>query len=235
MMFDKSATLYDFVYSFKDYAAEAEQAHHLIQANRRIDCRTLLDVGCGTGLHLQQLQSRYTVAGLDMEAGLLDVARERLPDVPLHQGDMRRFDLGQQFDAITCLFGAIAYVRTIEALRETLVNFAHHLNPGGVLVLEPFLKPEDIQPGKVYSLCRDEPELKVARFSNSTVNDNLMTVQFHYLVGSAEGISYFTETHELGLFTAEQIRDAMTAAGFVDVQSSSVEVFGRGIYVAVKA
>jgi len=35
-------------------------------------------------------------------------ARTRLPGVPLFEGDMRSFELDRRFDAVTCLFSAIA-------------------------------------------------------------------------------------------------------------------------------
>jgi ubiquinone/menaquinone biosynthesis C-methylase UbiE len=234
-MYEHSANLYDFIHSFKEYETEVEHIQRLIQTHQRIDSRTLLDVGCGTGQHLFYLQDMYQIMGLDLDAGLLEIARDRLPSVTFHEGNMQDFDLAQTFDVITCLFGAIAYVQTIDALEATLMTFSRHLNPNGVLLLEPFIKPEDYTPGIIHSLYRDEPHLKVARFSKSTVNKNRMTAWFHYLVGSPDGIDYFTETHELGLFTSEEILDALESAGFVDVQSPSIKVFRRGIYVGVRS
>jgi len=48
-MFDASAEYYDLIYStFKDYAAETETIAALL---RRLNsnCRTVLDIACGTG------------------------------------------------------------------------------------------------------------------------------------------------------------------------------------------
>ena len=42
-MFDKSARLYDAIYAFKGYAAEAERAHRLIHEHKRCPGRALLD------------------------------------------------------------------------------------------------------------------------------------------------------------------------------------------------
>lgn len=234
-MYDQSAALYDLLYDFKDYEAEARHVRHLIQEHRRIDCRTLLDVACGTGRHLAHLRADYEVAGLDLDGGLLEVARQRLPEATFYQGDMRDFGLDRTFDAITCLFGAIAYVQTLEGLQAALLTFARHLQPGGVLVLEPFHPPEAITPGKLHSLYHDGPEIKIARFSRSTVEGNLMTATFHYLVGSDEGIETFSETHRLGLFTRAETLDALGQAGFVGVESPSIDAFKRGIIVGVRS
>ena len=101
-MFTRSARIYDAVYAWKDYPREAALVHELVQA-RRPGAATLLDVACGTGAHLAELRRWYRCEGLDLDPNLLAVARERLPDVPLHEGDMRDFELGRRFDAVTCL------------------------------------------------------------------------------------------------------------------------------------
>src|SRR5215831_7656571 len=106
-MFDRTAHVYDLLYSFKDYEAEARDLVTLIR-DRNPEAGSLLDVACGTGRHLELLQASFPdVAGVDLDAGLLDVARGRLPDVVLTQADMRTFDLGRTFDAVTCLFSSV--------------------------------------------------------------------------------------------------------------------------------
>src|SRR3954451_18531065 len=49
----------------------------------------LLDVGCGAGTALRVAAARGAhVAGIDASDGLLTLARERLPQVELRQGDL---------------------------------------------------------------------------------------------------------------------------------------------------
>jgi ubiquinone/menaquinone biosynthesis C-methylase UbiE len=49
----------------------------------------MLDVGCGAGLALVLAVERgATVSGLDVSLGLLGVARDRLPEADLRDGDM---------------------------------------------------------------------------------------------------------------------------------------------------
>ena len=79
---------------------------------------TLLDVACGTGRHLEYFVREASCVGLDIEPGLLAVAGRRCPGVELVPGDMTDFELGRTFDAVTCLFSSIGYVRTVEGLRR---------------------------------------------------------------------------------------------------------------------
>ncbi len=234
-MFTQSAAFYDVIYAAneKDYAGEAAQVHAWIQAHARAAGKMLLDVGCGTGRHLERLRAYYQVEGLDLDPHILQAARQALPDVPLHQGDMADFDLGRQFDVIVCLFSAIGYVKTEARLRQTLVNFARHLTPGGVVIFEPWFSPAKFHPGGVYATFVDQPELKLARMNVSRVEDGISVLDFHYLLATPAGVEHFTECHELALFTDEQYRDATRAAG-LELWYDSEGLTGRGIYVGRK-
>lgn len=233
-MFDRSAELYDLVYSFKDYAGEARRLDELIR-ERRPDARSLLDVACGTGKHLAELGDRYPdVAGLDLDDGLLAVARERLPDVAFHHADMTSFELGRRFDAVTCLFSAIGYVVTEEKLCAALAAMARHLEPGGVLIVEPWLEPQDWKPGHLHLLTVDEPEVKIARATVAGLDGSISILDFHYLVLTRAGVERFTEHHEAALFTREQYTGAFAAAGLA-VEREEEGLIGRGLYIGVKS
>lgn len=231
-MFSKSARFYDAIYSFKDYASESTAVRDMI-VERKPDAKTLLDVACGTGLHMEHLTERFDVEGLDLDADLLAVAKERLPDAPLHVGDMRDFDLGKTFDAVTCLFSAIGYVRSEDELRAAFDRMASHLAPGGVLVVEGWIGTDDWDEDHIGSLYVDEPDLKIARMNLATTRDRFSVVDFHYLVATPDEISHFTELHELYLFTPEEYTAAMEAAGF-SIERDGDALMGRGVYIGTK-
>jgi SAM-dependent methyltransferase len=229
-VFSRSARIYDAIYaSIRDYPREAAELDRLIQ-EQRPGARTLLDVACGTGAHLAHLTG-YEVEGLDLDPEMLAVARERLPDVPFHQGDMADFDLGKRFDAVVCMFSSIGYVRTEERLRSALASMARHLEPGGVLVVEPWLSPEVWRDRHVGAVFVDEPELKIARMNVAEREGNVSMVVFEYLVGTPDGIERFSEPHELGLFTVGQYLAAFRAAG-LEVDHDPEGPMGRGLYIA---
>ena len=229
LVFSRSARLYDAVYaSIRDYPREAAELDRLIQ-ERRPGARTLLDIACGTGAHLEHLTG-YEVEGLDLDPEMLGVARERLPNVPLHEGDMADFDLGKRFDVVVCMFSSIGYVRTEERLRSAVASMARHLEPGGVLVVEPWLSPEVWVDRHVGAVFVDQPELKIARMNVGEREGNLSIFEFEYLVGTPNGLERFNERHELGLFTVEQYLEAFRAAG-LEVDHDPEGPMGRGLYI----
>jgi len=231
-MFAKSARYYDRLYWFKDYVAAGEQLHRLVQT-RRPDASRLLDLACGTGMHLASLRNYYAVEGLDLNADLLEFARERCPGVPFHEADMRTFQLGRTFHVVTCLFSSIAYVRTPENLRTTVANIARHLEPGALTLIEPWFTPETYWSGTVTANFVNDPDLKIAWMYLSERRSNLSVLDIQYLVGTTDGIERFNEVHELGLFSHQEYLDAFRAAGLI-VEHDPVGFFGRGLYIGTK-
>ena len=114
-------------------------AHARARAERaRRPLRTLLDAACGTGLHLQHLRDRFEVEGFDLDEGMLAVARDRLPGVPLHRADLAEVDLGRRFDVVAfaaLLLGVLAGVVPPE---QAFAGFGHPatVTVAAVLVLK---------------------------------------------------------------------------------------------------
>ncbi len=234
-MYNRSAAIYDAIYQsmHKDYAGETRKLEAFIHEHKRSDDNTLLDVGCGTGAHLAYLREHFQVEGLDSSEQMLAEAREKYPNISFHQADMADFQLGHAFDVITCLFSAIGYVRTLPRLSQAAAAFARHLKPGGVVLVEPWFGPGALDTGKVHALFVDEPELKIARMNINRIEGRRSFLDFHYQVGTPDGIVNFMEVHELGLFTDEEYQQAFIDAGLA-VFHDEVGLDGRGLYIGTK-
>jgi ubiquinone/menaquinone biosynthesis C-methylase UbiE len=234
-MFFKSAHVYDLIYGSKDYKAEAAQIRDLVEKHSTSGGRELLDVACGTGIHLQHLAEHFDVTGLDLDAGLLELARERLPHATFHHADMRDFDLGKQFDAVTCLFSSIGYAGTEDALISAVDRLAHHAKPGGVVIVEPWFYPGQLSEHYVSTRHVDKgPQLQVVRMSRTTIAEHVSTLHFHYMVGTPQSIEYFAEEHHLTMYTQRQYLLAFELAGLHNITSEMPGITGRGLYLGTK-
>lgn len=232
-MYDRTAPIYDFVYAGigKDYVAEASRLRDLI-LERQPEAETLLDVACGTGLHLAEFRRWYTVEGVDVSVEMLDVARRRLPDVPLHHGDMRTFAIGRRFDVVTCLFSSIGYMATVVDLHRAVANMAGHVRPGGVLMIEAWFEPDAWERGRVAHDVIESGGMTVVRVARSDRRDRVALVEYHHLVAGPEAIDHIVEHHELSLFTGAEYEGAFEAAG-IPVERIDDVGTGRGVYVGV--
>lgn len=232
-MFRETARYYDRIYSHKDYGGEVEKILSIVEGELHIDGRRLLDVACGTGLHLERLRVHFEAEGLDLSPELLEIARERNPGLRFHQADMRTFALDVRYEVVTCLFSSIGYMTTVGDLHRAIERMAAHLVAGGLLIVEPWLTPEMWEPNTVHALFIDDPELKIARVNTSFIEGRLSIFDLHHLIGTPEGTEHIVEHHELGLYTVDEMTEAFVAAG-LDVRYDPEGLTERGLYVARK-
>jgi SAM-dependent methyltransferase len=228
-MFVESAELYDAIYHFKNYARECEILRAVI-AVAAPGARTVLDVACGTGGHDKFLKDHYAVDGIDLNENYLHAARAKNPAGRYTRADMTDFDLATTYDAVTCLFSAIGYVKTVERLNRAVACMARHVKPGGALIVEPWLTAGDWKPGTSNLHAGEIGADKVCRMTVSSQEGNVSVMQMHYLRSTAGGIEHHSERLELGLFTREEMAHAFEAAN-MDVRHDSEGLMGRGLYI----
>ncbi|MGH9278026.1 MAG: class I SAM-dependent methyltransferase [Acidimicrobiales bacterium] len=229
-----TAHIYDLIHNAcgKDYATEAAALDETIRM-RHPQAASLLDVACGTGRHLAHLRHRYDLVGLDVDPEMLEQARKRLPGVSLIEADMRSFQLDRRFDAISCLFSSIGYMRSVEDLHAAAGCMARHLGPGGVLVVDGWLRPDAwIEPGTVTAVAARSDGVAVARVGRSRRVGTKTHLDFQYLVGAEESIAHLEDQLELTLFTDEEYQDAIVDAG-LRVEMVPSPMAGRDRYIGV--
>jgi SAM-dependent methyltransferase len=228
-----TARAYDLLYRNKDYRGEVDEIAALVEA-RRPGATSVLDVGCGTGAHLEWFARRYEQAvGVEASAHMIEeatIAREGLLVLP---GDMRTFTLRERFDVVACLFSAIGYMTNVADLRRAIANMATHLTPGGVLVVEGWVSPDDWITGRASAAAAVADDLAVARVVVSDREGDVSTVHMHYVLATVDGVERVDEVHRLGLFGDDQYRDAFEAAGLAYERCGGLT--GRGVHVGVTA
>ena len=234
-LFEKSAGYYDAIYDAvgKDYGREAKRLREIIRKRQKSTGKTLLDVACGTGRHISFLKQFFTVEGLDLDRRLLAIARRRNPGIRFHYGNMLNFNLKKQFDVITCLFSAIGYMRSYQRLQQAIRNMERHLKPGGVLIVEPWLTPAAFHPGRISAVFVNQAKMKIVRMNRTVVKGRISKLDFHYMVGTPDNISYFKEEDEFGLFTNDEYMKAFRSVGLRVVRDSK-GLIGRGLYIGTK-
>jgi len=125
------AKYYDLFYKNKSYENEVKFLVNLINTRKNI-----LDVGCGTGIHMEILENKgYNCDGVDLSSEMLDVAKSRVSG-NLFQGNLLNFDLNKKYDAIISMFAVFNHLDNYEEFKIGILNLYNHLNDNGILIID---------------------------------------------------------------------------------------------------
>ncbi len=232
--YSRLAKYYDQMYSFIDYQGNATKLHKIIQQYRKSSGSSLLDIACGTGTHIKHLMGKYQATGLDLSKEMLGIAQEKCKDIEFIQGNMVTMDLGRSFDVITCLFGSIGYLTTHDDLVKAINTFSKHLVQGGVVIIEPIFTLETARDGSMGIICLDLPEIKIARTNVSRKEDDLVYLDFHFLISTKEnGTEHFVDPSPMGVFSRDTYLQLMQESG---LSTSFIEpgLAKEGLFIGVK-
>ena len=234
-MYKKLAKYYDLIYHWKDYEKEAYSVKDLIKKYKKSNDNQLLDVGCGTGKHVECFLDEFSCTGIDINNEMVEVAKTNFKDAIFEQGDMINFNLKTKFDVILCLFSSIGYVKTYSNLEKTMLNFGNHLKKGGVLIIEPWFTKATYWVGAPGMTTYDEKDIKIARLNSTKIVGDLSIMEMHYLIAEKdEDVIHFVDIHELGLFEIDKTLEFMEKAGFKSEFLKDGLMKDRGLFIGVK-
>jgi len=235
-MYRKHAQIYDLIYSNKDYQQDSERVQKFIERYKQSSGNDLLEVACGSGNYLHYLKNQFNCTGIDINEGILNVAKKKVKGVRFLKGNMINFSLHKKFDVIACLFSSIGYVKTYENLHKTITNFYNHLNQGGVVIIEPWISPENFKAGESHLKTYQDENIKIARLDVSQRKGNLSILDFHFVVAERDkNVIHFTDRHELGLFDTPRTLNVMKKIGLESrFIKDKKERYYRGAFIGVK-
>lgn len=123
-----------------EWAVSEEQQTPVYEAAlARVSGEDVLDVGCGTGVFLRLCADRGSrVTGIDAAAGLLELAKARVPEANLTLGDLQRLPYADDsFDLVTGFTSFFFADDLVEALREA----GRVAKPNAPVVIQVFGDP----------------------------------------------------------------------------------------------
>lgn len=223
--FNAYSRYYDLLYQGKDYPAEAHYVRQLI-ARYTSDARSILELGCGTGLHAEQFAEQgYSVVGIDVSENMLKQANERRqhasPEIAsrlsFSTGDVRSFRTEQEFDVVTALFHVVSYQVENEDLAQTFATAAKHLLPGGIFLFDCWYGPAVLHdPPTIRTKTIEDVNTHLIRIAKPVMdfNNNVTEVNYKIRVTDlANGhVEEIREQHRMRyLFTPELTRSLQLA------------------------
>jgi SAM-dependent methyltransferase len=184
-----------------------------------VGARSVLDLGCGTGIFTAELAARGALAvGVDPAAAMLDVARARSGGdrVTWIEADARGLDLGQRFEAVVMTGHAFQALLKRADRAAVLATIARHLTPGGRFFFDsrnPEARPwENWTPDKT-RVVRSHPDFgMVERWLDARLEATGGIVALEMTYRTAKGRA-FCATSRLAFPTLGELSDLITTAG----------------------
>lgn len=110
---------------------------HEAVRRRAPQARSWLDLCCGCG-HLlwRAAGAGFEVVGVDRSKAMLRCARRNAPAARLVRADVRDFDLGREFDVVTCMYDSLNYLTSVTDLGRALRRAKAHLARPGCFIFD---------------------------------------------------------------------------------------------------
>lgn len=188
----------------------------------------MLDMACGTGTLTNIMSKRgYDMIGADISADMLSVAREKNPDILFLCQDMREMELYGTVDALLCMTDSLNYITDYADLCRVFKLVKNYLNPGA-----PFIFDMNSE-YKLSTIISDntftfDSESVYYVWENEYDKDSRMADFYLTFFVLDENGSYqrFDENHTQKAYTQKEITDALTAAGFKQINVYDGYSFG---------
>jgi 2-polyprenyl-3-methyl-5-hydroxy-6-metoxy-1,4-benzoquinol methylase len=131
---------------------------HLLQWLRRqgLQPKTGMDLACGTGILCEILHnSGIQASGMDFSAGMIDIARQRNPQIRYDVADMITFCPETQFDLVTCTGDALNHIHSLSDVEKIFRNVYAYTSPGGYFIFD-ILNENEVSTSEPFEMDFDE-------------------------------------------------------------------------------
>lgn len=240
MVFSHYAQYYNLLYTDKNYQKEVEYVKNLFQKYASEKVNSILDLGCGTGLHDAEFAiHQYQITGVDFSQEMINKANHLAQEKGLAQSlnficsDIRNLELNKSYDAVTALFHVMSYQTSNKDVNATFETVKKHLHPEGLFIFDFWYGP---------AVLTTKPELRIKRMEDSNIhvtriaepvihyNENVVDVNYEVLILDKETkqTEIIKEKHSMRYFFLPEIFALAEKLGF-EVKAAEEWVSGKNL------
>jgi len=213
-----SAELYDYIYSWKPYAEEADIIHSYLQ-KFSLRGNNLIELACGTGRYIEYLSQYWNCTGVDLCSDSLNIAKRRAPEASFVHADMSTISLREKYSVAICLFGGISYLKE-EELSIALENWYNLLDEGGVLIVEPWREEQSIHFDQPFLQSYFASNFRLSRMVSPRKEGNACVLDFFFLLAIAgHKVQRLQQRDVLQLHSWDNLRSRIQGFGFAYMDS----------------
>ena len=175
----------------------------------QIRVRTMLDIGCGTGVLCNRMHAYGIDAqGMDLSEGMIAMAREKYPELVFEQGNMITYESDRQFDLVTSTCDAMNHILDPADLQQVMQHVYGYLEPDGYFLFD-LLKWEETEECEPVDL--GELDGKRLQFQIHRTTDGFVSLQIEVFEGTQ---LVHTEVIRERMYAPDQILQMLRQTGF---------------------
>ena len=202
-----------------DYTKIAEYIEATLKRHG-LKAELVCDLACGTGTLTDILSKRgYDMIGIDLSTEMLNVAREKNPDILFLNQDICEFELYGTVDALLCMTDSLNYIPDEDDLFAIFkAAKTCYLNPGAPLIFDlnsPY-KLKTVLGNNTYTYDSDD----VYYVWENEYDPDEKCTDFYLTFFVKDGDKYvrFSEQHTEYVYTEAKITSLLKKAGFTEIE-----------------
>ena len=127
----------------QDYLKETKFILSIFKKHK-IKPELIYDVACGSGRHSNLLKEKgYAVVGIDLNEGMLKLARESFPDITFLKQNMTKLSMKKKADCIITMFNAVNHLKNHFEFENMLRAYSKNLNEKGLVIFDTMWDPNN--------------------------------------------------------------------------------------------
>lgn len=212
------AEFYDSLTDNAEYKKRACYIVELLQKNHNHSMGLTLDLACGTGtLTILLKELGVDVYGVDASSDMLSIAQqksfEKGLDILFLCQRMEQLDLWGTFDTCVCTLDSLNHITDYQTFKQAIGRVARFTEDNGIFVFDvnTVYKHREILSDNTFVYETDEV---FCVWQNTPLEDNKTGINLDFFVKDKSVYRRYSEDFEERAYTAQQIEEALTEAGF---------------------
>ena len=194
--------------------------------------RRVLDLACGTcALTIELALRGYEMTGVDRALGMLEIAQEKVAahgvDIDLYQGDMQKFSLDQEFDAVLCTYDSINYAADATELGNVFQSVAEHLAPGGLFIFDVTTERNIVKHFHDKTFASNHEDYTYIWKNNYLHRSKLCRTILTFFIREGDLFHRYEEVHQQRIFDVSTVKDMLNTAGYESLSAYDMYTFNR--------
>ena len=221
-VYDDINEVYDLVYS--DVEAKVPFVLKILNQYQK---ENVLELGSGSGLFTIPLKRQgLNIEGLEISQEMIELTHKKAPDLTLHLGDMKTYDLGKQFDAVVILSATLTLLQNHQEIGQCLQQTYKHLAPSGLLFLELPNHLVEIKTSNQTQEVHANEDQSIVVVIQSLVSDQFWQEYWHIFKNNGERFQQNQVICDEFLYSPKTLEQQLQETGFKIIERYG-DLFGN--------